>query len=87
MINTLEKQISVYCLWHLHQLKRQRGIYMIEWVLVGYVKNSRSIRCGEVIAVVHCPWDVHDHDGEHYGLCGDCAEHTDFYWEDIEKDY
>jgi len=30
-------------------------------------------------------YDINEFEGEWYGLCGDCAEHTDFNYEEIEQ--
>ena len=29
-------------------------------------------------------YDIHEFEDEWYGLCGDCAEHTDFNYEEEE---
>ena len=31
-------------------------------------------------------YDIHFWDGEWFGLCGDCAEHTDFIYQKLKKE-
>ena len=41
-----------------------------------------SVCCGELPLYDN----IHFWDGEWYGLCGDCCEHTDFNYEQIDKE-